>query len=275
MDNGMRYKMIAIDMDGTLLNSKGLITDKTLQTLRRVVDAGILLTISTGRPIQGVEKYNSLLHLKGPVITYNGAVIVDWGSRKRLFERGLLSGDARKIIEFGLQYDTTMCIWAGDRLYGNKLDRRIHEYKKLSGVEPILAKNFGELADNGIIKILWYDDPERIQRAVGDFSADLYGEVTCCRSKPEFLEFFNRKVSKARAVEKVGQLYSIKREEIIAIGDELNDLEMIQYAGLGIAMGNADENIRKQAQYVTDTNDRDGVRKAIEEFLGKELGAPA
>lgn len=264
----MRYKLIAADMDGTLLDSNGQIADKTLQTIRRVADAGILFTVCTGRPIQGVDKYNGLLKLKGPAITYNGAVIVDMESRRTLFEQGLLRNDAGKIIELGLEYDTTMCIWSGGRLYGNKLNERIHDYKKLSGVEPVLAENFGELLDQGITKILWYDDEERIRKVLKDFSAELFTEVTCCTSKPDFLEFFNRKASKGKALKKIGELYGIRREEMIAIGDGLNDLDMIRYAGLGIAMGNGDAEVRKQAQFVTDTNDEDGVRKAIERFIG-------
>ena len=73
----MKYKFVAVDMDGTLLNSEGLITEKTIEAITGIVDKGVIFTISTGRPIQGVEKYNSLLRLKGPVITYNGAMIVN------------------------------------------------------------------------------------------------------------------------------------------------------------------------------------------------------
>lgn len=266
MDRG-KYKLIAVDMDGTLLDSRGMISDKTVRTVRRAVDAGILFTVCTGRAIQGVEKYNALLQLKGPFIAYNGAMIVDAESRETLFEQGLLRSDAAKIIELGLRYDTTMCIWAGSQLYGNRLNRRIHTYKKLSGVEPVLAENFDELLDKGITKILWYDDEKRIQEAVSGLSADLFTEVTYCTSQPFFLEFFNSKVSKAKAMEKIGEICGIGREEMIAIGDGLNDLDMIQYAGLGIAMGNADAEVRRHAQFVTATNDEDGVRKAIERFV--------
>lgn len=264
----MEYKLIAVDMDGTLLDSRGQITDKTIQTVRRVAEVGILFTVCTGRPIQGVEKYNEILRLKGPAITYNGAVIVDMESRETLFEQGLLRSDAGKIIELGLQYDTTMCIWAGGRLYGNRLNDRIHDYKKLSGVEPVLAKNFDQLLDKGITKILWYDDEKRIREAVNGISAKLFTEVTYCTSQPAFLEFFNRNVSKAKAMEKISERCGIRREEMIAIGDGLNDLDMIEYAGMGIAMGNAQEEVKKHARFITASNDEDGVSKAIGRILG-------
>lgn len=264
----MGYKLVAVDMDGTLLNSNGEITDNTIRAIRRLVDTGVVFTISTGRPIQGVEKYNSLLHLRGPVITYNGAMIVDAETHETLFERGLLREDAKKIFELGLHCDTTMCIWAGNQLYGNKLNSRIHDYKKLSGVEPIKVEEFEELLNIGVTKILWYDDADVIKKIMQELSADMFSEVTYCTSKPTFLEFFNRKVSKSEAMKQIGQIYGINREEMIAIGDGLNDLNMIKYAGLGIAMGNADNEVKNNAQYITASNDDEGVLKAIERFFG-------
>lgn len=262
----MEYKLIAVDMDGTLLNSKGEITQKTVESIRDVVEKGVMFTISTGRPIQGVAKYNDLLSLKGPIITYNGAMIVKAENQEVLFEQGLLRDDAKKILELGKMYNTTMCIWANNQLYGNRLDEKIHDYKKLSGVEPILAENFDELLDIGITKILWYDETKRIEQFLNTLSQDIFFEVSFCTSKPTFLEFFSSKVSKARAMEKIGEIYGIEKNEMIAIGDGLNDLSMIQYAGLGVAMDNADEAVKRNAQFITDSNDNDGVRKVIEKF---------
>ena len=112
----MNYKMIAVDMDGTLLDSRKQISDETVRAVRQLAESGVLVVISTGRPVQGVEKYKKLLHLTGPVITYNGAMIVDAGTGETLFEQGLRPKDARKIMESGLRYDTTMCtLWESDK----------------------------------------------------------------------------------------------------------------------------------------------------------------
>jgi len=263
----MKYKLIAVDMDGTLLNSKGEITETTAEAIRMAVEKGIIFTISTGRPIQGVEKYNSLLHLKGPVITYNGAMIVNAESHEILFRQELVRSDAKQIWEMGLQYDTTMCIWSNNRLYSNKWNDKIHDYKKLSGVEPILLKDFETLPDMGITKILWYDEVERIEDFMRVLSPDMFSEVSYCTSKPTFLEFFSSKVSKSVAMKKIGEIYNITRDEMVAIGDGLNDLSMIQYAGLGVAMGNAEEEVKRNSQFVTTTNDEDGVRLVIEKLI--------
>ena len=278
----MRYRLVAADMDGTLLNSKNQITDATVRAVRRITDSGVIFTIATGRPVQGVEKYNRLLRLTGPVITYNGAVIVNALSHERLFECNLLRDDAKRIIELGTMYDTTICIWSRDQLYGNRLDERIHEYKQNSGVEPLPAEDYEQLLDDGITKILWYDDAEKIQRMQNDLSADMFSEVTYCittSARPEtcfvqssarvstYLEFYSGKASKAGAMKIIGEIYGIRREEMIAIGDGLNDLDMIQYAGLGIAMENADVEVRKKARSITSSNDDDGVRKVLEKYF--------
>ena len=147
----MNYKMIAVDMDGTLLDSRKQISDETVRAVRQLAESGVLFVISTGRPVQGVEKYKKLLRLTGPVITYNGAMIVNAGTGETLFEQGLRPKDARKIMESGLRYDTTMCIWAGGCLYGNQINAKMNDYKKISRILTdflirILQKSSGTMS---------------------------------------------------------------------------------------------------------------------------------
>ena len=263
----MNYKMIAVDMDGTLLDSRKQISDETVRAVRQLAESGVLVVISTGRPVQGVEKYKKLLHLTGPVITYNGAMIVDAGTGETLFEQGLRPKDARKIMESGLRHDTTMCIWAGGCLYGNQINAKMNDYKKISGVEPVLIKEFDRFSDQNITKILWYDEPGNLRKWTEDFGKEEFSQVTCCISQPVFLEFFHSQVSKAAAMQKIGERYGISREEMIAVGDGPNDIEMLEYAGLGIAMGNAAEEVKRHAGSVTASNDDEGVLQVIRKYF--------
>lgn len=262
------YGLVAADMDGTLLDGKGEIAEETVREIRRIVEAGVLFVVTTGRAIQGVEKYPALWGLKGPVVAYNGAMVVDAGTREILFERGLRRDDAAKIIELGRRRGTTMCIWSRHQLYGNRLDARIHEYKRLSGVEPLPVEDWEELLDRGIAKILWVDDEEAIRRAQAELVPGMFKETTACTSKPVFLEFFNSRASKAAALEFIGKLRGIRREEMMAIGDGANDLDMIRYAGMGVAMENAEEEVKRSAGFITSSNEEDGVGRAIRQFLG-------
>ena len=123
------------------------------------------------------------------------------------------------------------------------------------------------LVKKGVTKILWYDEAEKIKIFQETLQKESFNEVTFCTSKPEFLEFFNSGVSKAAAMEFLGKLYGINREEMIAIGDGDNDLAMIEYAGLGISMENGSEKVKKAAGYITASNDQNGVALAIEKFI--------
>ncbi len=261
------YRMIAVDMDGTLLNNACEITPETASAVREAIERGVLFTISTGRPVQGVERYTRQLSLRAPVITYNGAMIVDSGTGEILYEQGLERKDAQKILALGRARGTTMCIWSRNRLYGCPLNARVYDYRKISDVEPLAFEEEETILQDGITKILWYDDADAVARFQQEMQEEPFDSVTCCRSKPVFLEFFNRRVSKALAMEKIGALYGIKQEEMIAVGDGENDLSMIEYAGLGVAMENASPSVREKAQYVTSSNEENGVAKVIRTFL--------
>ena len=264
----MKYKLIAVDMDGTLLNDDGIITPDTLDAIRQAVEHGVIFTISTGRPIQGVDKYNSALKLKSPIITYNGSMIVRSDTREVLFSQTLLLDDAMAILNYGRELNVTMCVWARNCLYCSDLNDKAYAYSALSGVEPVLLHDDYLLAKDGITKILWYADPQ--------FNVDVqpklcnlgFEKVTFCTSQPKFLEFFNSDVSKAVAMEKIGEIYNIRREEMIAVGDGNNDLSRIEYAGLGVAMANAPDGVKQRADYVTErTNNCGGIAEVIRKFV--------
>ena len=182
-------------------------------------------------------------------------------------EKNLLPKDARVILELGNALRTTMCIWAGNLLYTNVLSDNVEQYKKMAGIEPIYVTDYEKLLEMGISKILWFDDVSKIgeyQKILKEYTFD---KVTHCTSKPYFLEFFNCEVSKATAIEFICNMYGIKREETIAIGDGENDIAMIEYAGLGVAMENACDEIKSKAKYITLSNNNDGIAHVIEKFV--------
>lgn len=261
--------MIASDMDGTLLDNNSEISDGNIAAIRKAVDCGVKFVLATGRPIMGVRNYLSLLDLKTPVITYNGAVVADPVTDEILFEQNMRGDDAALAMELGQMYDTTMCIWSKGQLYVNKLNERAYDYMKISGVEPVLIDDLSAFATDNITKILWYDSPEMIGKMPREMEAKPFLETSFCLSRPYFLEFFSSKVSKAAALKRLCELYGILPEEVIAVGDAPNDLSMIEFAGLGVAMGNAHDEVKAAAKYVTASNDEDGVAVVIDEFVLK------
>ena len=262
----MKYKLVAMDMDGTLLNSKRVITNETLFALKKAMASNVICTISTGRPLLGIKKYVEILGLEdSPVITYNGACVVNPKTEEILFSKDLLDCDARKIYELGSKYNVLIVVWSNNILYANRFDERLESYRSLSGATPVLITDFEEIIKQGISKILWSDEKEEINRYLEELNPNMFSNVTYVTSQPIFLEFFNKDVSKGIAVDFIAKKYGILQEEVVCIGDGLNDYEMIEYAGLGIAMGNADPEIKKIANYITGTNDEDGIASVIYE----------
>lgn len=268
-NDSLKYKFAAADMDGTLLNDQNEITPFTCQTIHQAVQSGLLFSLCTGRPIQGVQHYLEQLALTGPVITYNGAMILEWPSGTVLFQQNLDTEDARQILLAGQQAEITMCIWSQNKLYGNLQNDRLYQYGRSIHVVPQPMPEISQLLQQGITKILWYDEVSRIHQLETDLTAQTrFPQTTFCTSKPFYLEFFHKKASKAAAIDEICKLYHISLSQTIAIGDGFNDLSMISHAGIGAAMKNAPEPVKKAADYVTTKdNNEDGVAQLLQHFV--------
>ena len=263
----MKYKLLALDIDGTLLNDSRQISDENVSAIKRAIDSGVHVTLCTGRPIQGVKKLVDTLGIKAPVITYNGAEIVDPTSNKILFKTQLLPCDAVKIVELGKKKNTTLIVWSQGRLYGYPMNDRVEDYKQIATIEPKPLEDITTLANDGITKIIWYDTIDGVAHFKDELKDEEFSSVTYCTSNPKFLEFFNRQVSKKTAIESLCGLLGISKEETVAIGDGYNDVPMFEGVGLSIAMGNAPDEIKSMCHKVTLDNNSNGVAKAIEQYI--------
>ncbi|MFO7636727.1 MAG: Cof-type HAD-IIB family hydrolase [Clostridia bacterium] len=261
------YRMIAVDIDGTLLNSQGRITEKTVDVVRRVRERGVHFVLCTGRPVQGILDIYRYLSLDSPLIAYNGGMVLLRPDDRPIFEKALTQDDTRSIIALSNQYDVTAVIWHESRLYVTKMNEKAAEYGSLSRVEPLLLENDGIFSANGATKILFTGEVPRIREIEGALKPLIGPSVNMHTSQPYFLEFVHADVSKSIAMEILGNHLDIPRKEMMALGDGFNDLSMIEYAGLGVAMGNAPDEVRKKAGFVTLSCDEDGLAYAIEKFI--------
>lgn len=265
----MKYKLMAVDMDGTLLNPNSIITDYTADVVRQAVGKGLIFTLCTGRPLQGVRKYVQQLQLDCPVITYNGAVIVHSTTGEILFSQNMDCNEARRIYEIAIEKGTMFIIWSDNRLYASEISEKTAFYEEITSAKATLIDDFESILEKGITKMLWYDEPDILEEWMEGLHKEGFNETTFTKSRAYFLEFFSAKTSKAVAMKKLGEYYGIDAEDMIAVGDQTNDLPMIKYAGLGVAMGNAVDRVKQAADYITDTNSNEGVAKAIEKFVLK------
>jgi Cof subfamily protein (haloacid dehalogenase superfamily) len=263
----MKYKLMAVDIDGTLLDSHNVLRQETIDAISQGVSQGLIFMLATGRPIQGVQKFNEILGLDLPYITYNGAMVVMGASRNILYEQCLSNEDAQNIYKLGEAFHTTMIVWSQNNLYVSEMNERAGKYSELAKTPATLIGDVSEICKAGVTKILWYDTVENIQAFQSDIRDRLGDGVTCHTSKPYFLEFVDKNASKAIAMAKIGEHFGIQREEMIAIGDGENDLSMIEYAGLGVAMGNAIDEVKEKADYITLSNDENGVAHVIRTFV--------
>jgi HAD superfamily hydrolase (TIGR01484 family) len=149
----MRYKLLAVDVDGTLLNSRREITVPTKQRIQKAIDKGIIFTICSGRPVQGVKIITDLLEVDIPVITYNGAMVIADG--KVIYSCTMREEDVLQIERLGKEWGTAIVIWAGNQLYVNELNKRTEKYAQLSGVKPQVYSDIKELISIGVSKVLW------------------------------------------------------------------------------------------------------------------------
>lgn len=264
----MQYKAVAVDLDGTLLTNNKEITKKTIQTIQSMGDHA-LFTIATGRPIAGIRSILNQLDLDVAVITYNGAKIIKSKSLEVLYEKSLRTEDARLILELGLERKTSLIVWAEENLYVNELNDRALKYSKISDVSIHVFTDIEEVLQKQVTKIIWYDEVDRVEFFMEELATLLPSSINFHPSNPEFLEFVDGEVSKANALKHLEEIYGFTREELIAIGDGYNDLSMLEYAGLGVAMENAPDGVKKRAKYITKSNEEDGVAFVIEHFIMK------
>lgn len=264
----MQYKLLTIDLDDTLLRHDLTISEKNVQAIRNAVDKGLKVTLASGRATQSVAHYLEVLGLELPVITYQGARIVDTKTGEVMYRKEIERDHALPIIEFAERVNVHCNIYVDDVIYIEKMNKWAESYHRLSKNVPM--KEVGTLSGfltKPTTKIIFVDEHERLEKLKVQLEALLDEEINIFFSKPNYLEFTNRYGTKGAAVQFLANHLGIRQQEVMAIGDTYNDISMIEYAGMGVCMGNGPEEVRQLADYVTLSNEEDGVAHAIEKFV--------
>ena len=272
----MDIKLIAIDMDGTLLYSRNEITPRVREAILAATEKGVKIVISTGRIYSSARQYTRLLGIETPIISSNGALIRK--DDENLYKCSIPRDALEEATNLLMDYDDIYYRMYGDEVYYSKKEGR--------AVKDFMNWNEGQKPEDQI-KIKIISNPLEIFREGEDIlkmflvqedtHQKRYGElisklskikgVYCVSSMPKSMDVINKNVSKGNALEHLAKRYNITSNNIMAIGDNYNDIEMIQFAGIGVAMGNADDEVKRKADFVTKTNLEDGVAVAIEKFV--------
>lgn len=269
------YKLLATDLDDSLLDDHYSITATDRKAIERAIGAGIRVVLATGRMYRSALPYALELGLDSPLITYQGAY-VRFPSGNVLYHRPVPFETAVELLERlkATGYHTN--IYIDDNLLVERLDREAGIYRAISGVEPVVV---GDLAlylkevRREPTKVLVVAPEERIDSLSGEMKGVFGESLYITKSKPFFLEFMHSGATKGKALQAVAEHYGISPAGIIAVGDSYNDLEMLKYAGLGAVVANAREDIKKRADYVTRANTDGGVAGVINKFIfcGEDL----
>lgn len=267
----MRYKMIALDLDGTLTNSNKVITPQTKRALFEYQRQGGRVVLASGRPTQGIVPLAEELELEkngGFILAFNGSRIVNCETGEVLFDQTLKIDEMEELHQLTEKYRMNILTYEGDVIYTeNSLDPYALLEQRITKMRMVQVPDISKAVSSAANKCLMTGDPEilievekKVKEAMGD-------RIEAYRSQDFFLELAPQNVDKAASLNSLLEQLGIKREEIIACGDGFNDLSMIQYAGLGVAMSNAHKDIQKEADFVTLSNDEDGIAHVLEKFV--------
>ncbi len=258
-------KAIAIDLDGTLLNSESLVSLKNREVIQKCIDEGIKVIISSAKTARYIRVLMDDLSLKDPQICSGGAIIIDQGS-KPLYELKIRPSYVKDVIQYARDSKEGTTIACSDgNLYYESWHKNL-KYILDSGIELIQTDDLSkeEIVDNTLMFSITIEQENKLDA----FLRGKYGEqLQITRGGRFFLTILDRQASKVNALKIILSMFDIKKENVLAIGDSQNDLDTLLYAGKGIAMGNSTEELKKMADHVVDDNDNDGVANAIYKFV--------
>jgi len=261
------YKMIAIDLDGTLFTDQLTISPNTITAIRQAISLGTVVTIATGRMYSSAKQIAEQLGIDVPLITYQGAMIRTAGEEEALYERAVSPDIAQKLVGIARDQNIHLQVYQDDILYGAAETDKLIAYAKAVQVPYKVEPDLMGLAQKGFTKLLFIDEPDvlaLLQKQLQVlFGASAYIE----KSKKNYLEVTHPEANKGSALLFLANKLGIDRSEIIGIGDNHNDAELLKAAGLGIAMGNAVQEVKDMADFVSRSNNDDGVMYAIDKFI--------
>lgn len=269
----MSIKLVAVDIDGTLVNNQKEITTEVFEAVQEAKAAGVKIVIATGRPIAGVQNLLAELRLNEPnnyVITFNGGLVQDTATGQELIKETLSYDDYLDLEFLSRKLQVHMHAITKDGIYtANRDIGKYTVYESNLVSMPVFYRTPEEMADKEIVKVMFIDEPDILDAAIAKLSSDLHDKYTLVKSAPFYLEVVKKTVSKGAAVLHLAEKLGLSKEKTMAIGDEENDRAMLEVVGNPVVMENGNPELKKIAKYITKSNDESGVAYAIREWVLK------
>ncbi|QZE12909.1 Cof-type HAD-IIB family hydrolase [Halosquirtibacter laminarini] len=267
--SNLKYKMLVLDLDDTLLTDDHKISPENELALQKAQEAGVYVVLASGRPTPAMMKYAEQLDLKkygSFLISYNGAIITDMSTGETLFEQTLTKEEVHDLHDFSLDHKVDIITYIDGTIVSEKESEYIDVEIGLTQMPHRIVPSFKEAVHTNMVKCIMLEEPtylkgvaEQLKREKQDKSVSI--------SKPFFLEVTPKGIDKAASIGRLAQRLEIKQEEIVAVGNAGNDLTMVEYAGLGVWVDNVDPALRDRADVIVSSNNDHGVSEVVYKYL--------
>lgn len=266
-------KLIALDLDGTLLTSQKTISDVNKATIRLAIEKGVKVVLCSGRPLGGIKNFIDELNLLGDEdfsITYNGGLVQRNHDSHVVSQKTLSYRDIKTIYQLSQDLALPMNMLDLNYVYepAYPAGRDSLYPTLLSASLPFVERDIDSFdEDHQFNKVVFCTEPDYLDEAIAKIPASFHQQFSTMKSRPLLYEIMHPEVDKGTGIARLCDLLGYSADEVMVCGDEENDAAMFDYAGVAVAMGNATPAIKAKATYITKTNDEDGVAHAIKEFV--------
>lgn len=264
------YKMIVLDLDDTLLNDEHSLSNRNKEALMAAQELGVKVVLASGRPTFGMVSIAKDLQLDqygSYILSFNGSKIINAKTNEEIFNSTISSEMTHRLYDLSKREGVAILSYKDESIVIEEPNEYADIEATITGLPMQIVDQFKATITEPVVKAMMLAHPDVLVNVEQTLVKEVGEEVSVFRSKPFFLEFTALNVTKGTSLHQLTQKLGIKAEEVIAIGDSYNDITMIEFAGLGVAMGNAPDAIKEIANHVTETNNNDGVAKVVEDFI--------
>lgn len=264
----MKYSLVVLDLDGTLLNDDHKISEKNKDAILHLKKHDVQFMLASGRPHASILPYARELDLELPIISLNGAMVKSPSSDEVYVSSSIPTKEVAKILSHAKKSDFLVSLYSEDKIFTYE-DELLNLHSSLEGLKAEKIDEFPE--GQQINKILMVNDPEKVSQTMEQLELDYKNQLYITSSEPEFLEVMNRNVSKGIALIHVLKKLKRTNEEVAAFGNNYNDVSMFVVAGLSVVMDNSPPQVKEEANYVTKSNTEHGVAYALKRVFKEVL----
>ena len=268
----MKTKVLVLDIDGTLTNSEKQITPKTKEGILRIEERGHKVILASGRPTHGMEEFAKELELEkygGYLLSFNGGKIINCKTGEVVYQRVLPKNVIPGIYQYAISHGCGLVTYLGEEIIaGTGIDKYMETESRINHMQMRQVNGFVKLvSDYELNKCLMTAEPEKAAVYEKELNEKFGDILSIYRSAEFFIEIMPKNVDKATSLDKMLSTVGLTREDAICCGDGFNDISMIEFAGVGVAMANAQPVVKEAADFITYSNDEDGIVKVIDTFI--------